>query len=80
MIIPEELSSVLASDPGILSGAIRFRGTRVPVQAMLDTIAGGESVDYFLDDYPDVSRGQAMTVLGWEHRRTRQLFGIDVQG
>ena len=33
MIVPPELESVLVSTPDTLSGAVRFKGTRVPVQA-----------------------------------------------
>jgi uncharacterized protein (DUF433 family) len=66
MTIPKELLGVLAADPEILSGAVRFKGTRVPVQALLDTLICGESVGYFIDDFPDVSKDQALAVLRWE--------------
>lgn len=61
--IPEELRNVLTANPETLSGAVRFKGTRVPVQALLDTLFGGETVDYFLDDFPDVTKEQALAVL-----------------
>ncbi len=65
MTIPTELREILVADPEILSGAVRFKGTRVPLLALQDTIICGESVDYFLDDFPDVTRSQAMSVLNW---------------
>lgn len=78
MAIPLELDDVLAADEGILSGAVRFRGTRVPVQALLDTITAGESVDYFLDDFPDVTQEQALAVLRWEQNEARKAFGVEL--
>ena len=41
-------------------------GTRVPVKALLDYYAGGHTLDDFLDDFPTVTRAQAMTVLEQE--------------
>jgi uncharacterized protein (DUF433 family) len=77
MIIPKELRNILAADQDILSGAVRFKGTRVPVQALLDTIIGGESVDYFVDDFPDVTRDQALAVLKWEQNPARKVLGVE---
>lgn len=78
MTIPKELQDVLSVDPQILSGAVRFKGTRVPLQALLDTLIGGETVDYFLDDFPDVTKEQALAVLKWEQNRTRKTFGVEL--
>lgn len=50
-------------DPEILSGAPVFRGTRVPVAALLDNLAAGISLDDFLDNFPTVTREQALQVL-----------------
>ena len=52
----EELQSILAADPEYLSGAVRFVGTRVPVQALSDTLDGGGTVEEFLDGWPNVPR------------------------
>ena len=51
-------------DPEIMSGTPVFRGTRVPVQTLLDYIEGGHPLDEFLDDFPTVTREQALTVIG----------------
>ena len=40
-----------------------FRGTRVPVAALLDNLADGLALDEFLDNFPTVSREQAVQVL-----------------
>ncbi|HWS90500.1 MAG TPA: DUF433 domain-containing protein [Pyrinomonadaceae bacterium] len=50
-------------DPETLSGAPVFRGTRVPVTALLDNLTAGLTLDEFLDNFPTVSRGQAVQVL-----------------
>ena len=47
MSIPLDLQSTLAAAPEILGGTVRFKGTRVPVQALFDTILAGENLDYF---------------------------------
>jgi uncharacterized protein (DUF433 family) len=46
-----------------LGGEPVFTGTRVPVQALFDYIEGGDPLDEFLDDFPDVSREHAIAVL-----------------
>ena len=57
-------ASVIHSDPEIMSGEPVFVGTRVPVKILLEYLAGGDSLDEFLDDFPTVSREQAVAVLG----------------
>lgn len=46
-----------------MSGAAVFAGTRVPVQTIIDYLAGGHSLDEFLDDFPTVRREQALELL-----------------
>lgn len=53
----------LSSDPGVLSGVPVFRGTRVPVATLLDDLAAGLTLDQFLDNFPTVTREQAIKVL-----------------
>jgi uncharacterized protein (DUF433 family) len=50
-------------DPEILGGMPVFMGTRVPIQNLLDYLAEGHPLDDFLDDFPAVSREQAVSVL-----------------
>ena len=56
-------SSVVHSDPSILGGTPVFVGTRVPVQALIDYIEGGHSLNEFLDDFPTVTRELAIAAL-----------------
>jgi uncharacterized protein (DUF433 family) len=55
--------SVIVQDPEIHSGEPVFRGTRVPFQTLLDYLEGGETLDEFLEQYPGVSREQAIAAL-----------------
>ena len=58
-----DLKFIIHSDPNIHSGDPVFVGTRVPVQTLLDYIAGGDSLDVFLDNFPSVRREQAIAFL-----------------
>ena len=55
--------SVIIQDPDIHSGEPVFRGTRVPFQILLDYLEGGETLGEFLEQYPGVSREQAIAAL-----------------
>ena len=58
-----DLKQIVHSDPEIVSGTPVFVGTRVPAEALLDYLEGGETIDEFLDDFPSVSREQAIAFL-----------------
>ena len=55
--------SIIVQDPEIRSGVPVFRGTRVPFQTLLDYLEGGETLDEFLEQYPGVSRENAIAAL-----------------
>ena len=61
-------SSVFHSDPEILGGTVVFKGTRVPLQNLIDYLEGGYCLEEFLEDFPSVSRQQA--IEGLEEART----------
>jgi len=54
---------VIHVDREILGGTPVFVGTRVPFQALLDYIEGGHPLADFLEDFPSVSREQAVAAL-----------------
>jgi len=58
-----ECLAVVESSPEVLAGLPVFRGTRVPVRALLDYLAAGDSLDTFLDDFPSVRCEQAIALL-----------------
>ena len=53
-----EKARIVTCDPEIVSGALVFTGTRVPVKNLNDYIEAGHSLDRFLDGFPGVSRDQ----------------------
>ena len=55
--------NIVTISPEVMSGAPVFRGTRVPVQNLLDYLKVGDSIDDFLDGFPTVSREQVLTFL-----------------
>ncbi len=54
---------VIHSDPEILGGLPVFCGTRVPLRTLLDYLEAGDSLTEFLDDFPTVTREQAVAAL-----------------
>jgi uncharacterized protein (DUF433 family) len=56
-------SSVIVKNPEILGGVPVFANTRVPFQALLDYLEGGQTLDEFLDDFPTVTREAAVAAL-----------------
>ena len=60
-------NNVICRDPDVLGGTPVFCGTRVPFQALLDYLEGGQTLNEFLDDFPSVSREAAIHSL--EHAK-----------
>ena len=54
---------IVTSAPDILSGTPVFAGTRVPIQALIDYLEGGETIDDFLAGFPTVKREQVVAFL-----------------
>jgi len=50
-------------DPELVSGTPVFRGTRVPVEALITNLEAGLTLDQFLDNFPTVTREHALQVL-----------------
>jgi uncharacterized protein (DUF433 family) len=63
------LDEVVWMSPQRMSGTPCFRGTRVPVQSLIDLLEGGETIDQFLQLYPSISRQQVLTVLDLANRQ-----------
>jgi uncharacterized protein (DUF433 family) len=56
-------SSVIVSNPAILSGEPVFRGTRVPFKSLIDYLEHGRTLTEFLEDFPGVTRDAAIAAL-----------------
>jgi hypothetical protein len=50
------MDSVIVKNPKILGGTAVFRGTRVPLQLLFDSLERGHTLEEFLEGYPTVSR------------------------
>ena len=59
----DQIKGVVHSDPDIMGGTPVFAGTRVPLQNLIDSLEGGESVEDFLEAFPSVRREQVITVI-----------------
>jgi uncharacterized protein (DUF433 family) len=57
--LPKPLRPVLVRD----SGTPVFRGTRVPLQLLVDSLKRGHTLEEFLEGYPTVSREMAIAAL-----------------
>jgi uncharacterized protein (DUF433 family) len=55
--------SVICRDPEVMSGTPVFRGTRVPVQTLIEYLEAGDSIDEFLEGFPTVTRDQVIAFL-----------------
>ncbi len=60
LMAPDE---VITSDPEVQGGAVVFAGTRVPVKNLIDYLEAVDSLEEFLEDFPSVSREQAVAAL-----------------
>ncbi len=57
--------------PGRVSGAWVFAGTRIPLFALYENLAGGATVDEFVEWFPGVEEKQVRAVLEHEARALR---------
>ncbi|MYA95440.1 MAG: DUF433 domain-containing protein [Nitrospinae bacterium] len=52
--------TLIERNPEILGGTPVFAGTRVPVRTLMEHLEAGDRLDDFLEDFPTVSREQAL--------------------
>jgi uncharacterized protein (DUF433 family) len=65
----KQTEPVIHSDPEIMGGTPVFIGTRVPLATLLDYLEAGQPLSDFLEDFPTVTREQA--VAAWSRPRRR---------
>jgi len=61
--IDEAMRLPINIDPEIMSGTPVFEGTRVPIDALTNNLAAGVSLEEFLDNFPTVTREQALAII-----------------
>ncbi len=59
---------LITIDNDILGGQTVFKGTRVPVESLFDHLEAGISLDSFLEDFPTVTKEQAIALLEWANK------------
>lgn len=56
-------TNLISRDAEVMSGALCFTGTRVPVQGLFDYLEGSSTIEDFLEDFPSIRRENAIAVL-----------------
>ncbi len=69
-----DIRELITIDKEILAGQTVFKGTRVPVESLFDHLEAGISLDEFLEDFPTVSKEQAIALLDWTNKFSHELL------
>jgi uncharacterized protein (DUF433 family) len=72
-------NEIISIDKEVLNGQPVFVGTRVPVETLFDHLEAGISLNEFLEDFPSVSKAQAIALLDLDSKlintkNTAQLY------
>ena len=70
---------IVHSDPEIMGGELVFVGTRVPVYNLFDYLDAGDSLDEFLEQFPSVSRDQAVAALELAPSVVQREWGEEIE-
>ena len=62
-VLAMKRQQIVSRHPEVMNGALVFAGTRVPVEILVQHLSAGDSLAKFLDDFPTVSREQAVGYL-----------------
>ena len=63
-----DLKDIISIDAEVLGGQTVFKGTRVPVETLFDHLEAGINIDAFLDDFPSVTKEQAVALLDYANK------------
>jgi uncharacterized protein (DUF433 family) len=63
--MPVDWKEHIVSDPEILRGKPRLKGTRIPVGLVLGYLAAGKTADEIVADFPDLSQQQIAACLDY---------------
>jgi uncharacterized protein (DUF433 family) len=63
-----DIRELITVDNEVLGGQAVFKGTRVPVESLFDHLEAGVSLNHFLEDFPTVSKQQAIAILDLANR------------
>ncbi len=63
-----DIKELITIDKEILGGQTVFKGTRVPIESLFDHLEAGGALDEFLEDFPTVTKEQAVALLELANR------------
>ena len=63
-----DIQEIITIDKEILGGQTVFKGTRVTVESLFDHLEAGIPLTDFLDDFPSVTKEQAIALLDWANK------------
>ena len=69
-----ETCAAVERNPGKISGAWAFSGTRVPLYALFENLASGATIDEFVEWFPGVDEQQVRAVLEHEAEALRRAL------
>jgi uncharacterized protein (DUF433 family) len=67
-LLPDAQNPLIWINPGRVSGAPCFYGTRLPIESLFVNLEGGVSLDEWLDAFPSVTKEQAVAVLEYARK------------
>ena len=67
-MLNDQLLARITVDPEICHGKPCIRGLRYPVESILEYLAGGDSVERILAEFPDLEREEGSRVLSFLER------------
>lgn len=70
-----EREAIVSRDPDVHSGDLVFRGTRVPVETLVDHLTSGYSIEEYLEGFPSVERWQVEAFLELSPEAIEQMTG-----
>ncbi len=62
------IKDIISIDEQVLGGQPVFKGTRVPIESLFDHLEAGFSLNTFLEDFPSVTKEQAVALLDWANK------------
>jgi uncharacterized protein (DUF433 family) len=68
------MASRISADPGVCGGYACIKGTRVPVDVILDFLAAGNTVEEILAEYPQLSREDVLAAVEYAAMLAREEF------
>ncbi len=74
--MPVEWKDYITSDPEILRGKPRIKGTRISVSLVLGYLAAGKSAEEIIAEFPDLKRDQIAACLDYARDLAESQVGV----